>query len=103
MIRPVEFQGVIQRSQDVTQIKAHEDGKPQQQHSTIVMNQEKTAVENHETVVKQENADKKQEKYDAKEKGKGTYYKIKKKKKEEQSEDDGTVVKKETSFFDMKI
>lgn len=102
MIRPVEFQGVIQRSQDVTQIKAHEDGKPQQQQSTIVMNQEKTAVENHETVVKQENADKKQEKYDAKEKGKGTYYKIKKKK-EKQSEDDGTVVKKETSFFDMKI
>lgn len=103
MIRPVEVQGVIQRSQDVTQIKAHEDGKPQQQHSTIVMNQEKAAVENHETVVKQENADKKQEKYDAKEKGKGTYYKIKKKKKEGQSKDDGIVIKKETSSFDMKI
>lgn len=103
MIQSVELQGVIQRSHDVTQIKAYEDGRPGQQQNAIVMNQEKTAMENHETVVKQENADKKQEKYDAKEKGKGTYYKIKKKKKNEPTEKDGVIVRKDSSSFDVRI
>lgn len=110
MIQSVELQGVIQRSNDVTQIKAYEDGKPQQQQSNIVMNQEKAVIENHETVVKQDdtedkkdNTEKKGDGFDAKEKTRGTYYKIKKKKKVREPEEDGRIVKKDPANFDVKI
>lgn len=102
MIPSVELQGVIQRSHDVTQIKLNEDARPEQQHSNIVMHQEKNVIEKHETVVKQSNAEQKQNKHDAKEKTNGIYYKIKKKNGTSNHEDDGVIIKK-TSGFDVKI
>ncbi len=102
MIPSVEMQGIIQRSHDVTQIKAYEDARPEQQHSNIVMNQEKNVVEQHETVVKQDNADKKRKENDAREKTHGIYYKIGKKGEKHKPEDDGIVIKK-NSGFDVKI
>lgn len=103
MIQPVELHAVIQRSQDVTQIKAHEDAKPQDEHNAIVMQQQKNEVQQHENVVKKDNADKNREKFDAKEEGKGEYYNQNKKKKHKKEDDDGIIVKKEKSGFDVKI
>lgn len=102
MIESVEMQGIVQRSHDVTQIKQHEDNKPMNEHNVMVLNQQKEAVNKHEQIVKQDNANNNQKKYDAKEKGNGTYYK-QKKEREKKEKEDGVVIKKDKSFFDIKI
>ncbi len=103
MIQPVELHAVIQRSQDVTQIKAHEDAKPQDDHNAIVLNQHKNETIKHEHVNKKDNADKEQKKYDAKEKGNGQYYGSNQHKKKKSDNEDGVIIKKENQGFDIKI
>ena len=101
-IRPVMFNGMIQRTDDVGQMKQHEDQKPMLDQQAIqgqvaekerktaqdvVESQEESAMENHA---------------DAREEGKNKYRSIRKKKKEEDK--DGRVVKKQvTGSFDFKI
>lgn len=73
MIGLVEMQGTIQRTQDISQYKQNEDIKPQFEHVTISTSQQQKDIKKHEQVVKQDNADKEKDKYDAKEKGNGQY------------------------------
>lgn len=104
MIRPVEFQGVIQRTQDVGQLKQNEDTKGFVDQSNIQTTVKQEEIRMHETVVEQENAEK-QKKYDAKEKGNGAYSQQKKGKqgKKKEDEEDGKVVMKSPKSFDVKI
>jgi len=103
MIKPVEMQGVIQRVQDLSQIKQNADSKSQIDQTNIQSQFSKDVKHNQEQIVKQDNAKNKDEKYDAKEKGKGEYtggFRNKKKKKENP---DGEVKAKTPRGFDVKI
>lgn len=105
-INPIEFQGSIPRTQDVAQQKYHENMKPQNDQMNFQTQLDRNISNKHQQVNKQDNADKKEKKYDAKEKGNGTYYKRdgdkngKEKKRTKESE---KLRNMEHGMFDIKI
>ncbi len=101
-MNPLMMQGIVQRTPDYSQLKQQEDVRSQTLEASTVYRQEKETKLHHEQVVKKENADKKENKFDAKEKGNGTYYGQSNKKKNKEQKD-GSVTKKSTGGFDMKI
>jgi hypothetical protein len=95
-MRPVEFNGVIGR----TEMQRAEDNRP------LVNQHQANVIQNKNNEIKSTQVNKKEEtqmnsKYDAKDKGKGFYdgQGNRKKKKEE----DGTVTIKQKAGFDVKI
>ena len=104
-IRPVVMQGMVQRSQDVTGYKVNQDNKANVDQTNIFGNHVKELQQKQENVVKKENADYEQQKYDAKEKGKNEYNGENRghhnRKKEE--EEDGKVAVKKKAAFDGRI
>lgn len=88
-IRPVEVQGVVQRSQDIGQIKQNQDQKPVVDQNNIQLHIHRETEKSARQVTKFQNADKKENRYDAKEKGNGNYFGQKKKKQSEQEEEEG--------------
>lgn len=105
-IRPVEMQGMVQRSQDITGYKANEDNKPNVDQTNIFGNHLKELQQKQESVVKKQNADYNEQKYDAKEKGKNQYEGDKhghREKQKREEEDDGTVAIKKKAAFDVRI
>lgn len=106
-IRPVEVQGVVQRSHDIGQLKQNQDEKPLVEHNNIQTRMHHEVEHNARQVTKFENADKKESRYDAKEKGNGTYYDQRKKRqrKQQADEEEGTVLLKRIHHgsFDVKI
>lgn len=107
-IRPVEVQGVMQRTQDMSQIKQNQDMKPQVDQSHYQTQVQKHVESQSKQVNHSDNANKKEEKYDAKEKGNGAFYENpqhRQKKKKDEDEDEGVVVLKQMNrgSFDMKI
>ncbi|MDD6733948.1 MAG: hypothetical protein PUE21_05345 [Lachnospiraceae bacterium] len=101
-ISPIEFSGSIPRMTDVSLMRNQEENKAFADLSSNLHQVEKNVKNEREAVVKKNAADYHQERYDAKEKGKGSYEgnsDRNKKKKEE----DGQVVVKQTSRFDVKI
>ena len=102
IIRPVEMQGMVQQSQNVSQVKQNEDGRGFVEQSNILVHEQKTSQIKHESVVKHENADRKKENYDAKEKGNGQYFGGSNNKKNKNQED-GKVILKGNKSFDIKI
>jgi len=103
MIKPVEMQGVLQRVQDITQIKQNADSKSQIDQNNIQNQFSKDIKHNQEQVVKQDNAQDRGEKYDAKEKGKGEYVGTFRTKKKKKINPDGEVKAKKSGGFDVKI
>lgn len=101
IVRPGVVHGVIQRNVDVSQVKQNEDMKGFVDQSNIQVAEKKANEIKHETVVKQDNADKKQNKFDAKEKGNNEYYGNGSQKRKRQEE--GKVTLKGKSGFDVKI
>ncbi|MBE5925867.1 MAG: hypothetical protein E7270_02740 [Lachnospiraceae bacterium] len=101
IVRPGVVHGVIQRNVDVSQVKQNEDMKGLVDQSNIQTAEKKANEIKHETVVKQDNADKKQDKFDAKEKGSNEYYGNGNQKRKRQEE--GKVTLKGKSGFDVKI
>ena len=92
-IRPVDFNGMIQRTQDVSTLKQNEDNRPVVEQQTI-FSQVVHARE-------KENAG---YRYDAKEKGNGHYEKEERKKKDKkQQKADNVYLKGQTSGFDIKV
>lgn len=103
MIRPVEYSGMIQRTQDVSMLKQNEDIKPQFEHTMVQQRTEKEAVQKHESVNKKNDADKKQQKFDAKEKGSNEYFSNNNGKKKNNSGNDKIVIKNDKGSFDVSI
>lgn len=106
-IRPVEVQGVVQRSQDIGQIKQNQDQKPLVDQSNIQVQMHRETERNLRQVSKFENSDKKENRYDAKEKGNGAYFGRKgqkRQKREAEEEEEGSVMLKSIhqGSFDMK-
>lgn len=109
-IRPVVMNGMIQRTQDVGNLKQQEDSKPFVQQQNIAIQQEKQ--EDRLTHQVQQSKEKENEgyRYDAKEKGNNQYEANKGKKKKKQQEEepepleDGEVrYRGAATSFDMKI
>lgn len=107
-IRPVEVQGVVQRSQDIGQLKQNQDQKPMVDQSNIQVQMHQETKHNMQQVSKFQNADKKESRYDAKEKGNGAYFGNRKKQEKhtiEEEEDNDSVILKSVhkGSFDTKI
>ncbi len=104
-IRPLEMNGVIQRTQDIGTLKQQEDTKPlvdqQNIQGTVVREEKRLASQVTETEQKEQ----REFRYDAKEKGGSEYQgEQKKRKKKEAVSEDGKVIRKgSTAGFDMKI
>lgn len=105
-VRPVDMNGMIQRTQDVGNLKQQEDSKPQIQQHTIEIRQQKQEEQLARQVQHSQEKENKGFRYDAKEKGSNSYEgsgKKKKNQKKELPEDGKVTVKSRNGSFDMKI
>ncbi len=104
-IRPVDFNGMIQRTDDVGMLKHQEETKPLVDQQNI----QQQVTKNQEAMMRQVTDPNKNERMDnhadAKEEGKGEYYaSAQKKKKDGKKQEDGRVINKAMSGgFDMKV
>lgn len=109
-IRPVVLNGMIQRTQDIGNIKQQEDNKPVVQQQHISVQQEKKEDKLIHQVNYAEEKENEDYRYDAKEKGNNQYEgddgKKRKKKNEpekNQNKDGKVILKGHGSSFDIKI
>ncbi len=106
-IRPVDFNGMIQRTQDVGNIKQQEDSKPAVQQQNIEISQEKQEESLAHKVQNTEEKENFEFRYDAKEKGSGSYSRDERKRKKKEKggeEENGKILPKERkTSFDVKI
>lgn len=105
-VRPVDFNGMMQNQQNVSNVKHSEDQRPQllqhQALQTVTKQQEASARQ----VVNKDNLEREEYKFDAREEGKNKYQGDRKKRKAKQKEkiEDGHVrVKGEARGFDMMV
>ncbi len=105
-ITPLGFHAMIQRTNDVSIIKQNEDNRPVMEQQSIQTQQVKQEHALTHKVARPEEKDNENYRYDAKEKGNGSYQgqEQKKKKGHEEAKDTGKVVLKgQMSRFDIKI
>ncbi|MBE5900600.1 MAG: hypothetical protein E7280_01710 [Lachnospiraceae bacterium] len=103
-IRPIDFNGMMQRSQDVSTLKQHEDQRPVIEQQHIEHKEEKKIEHRLHQVNESEKKDETQTKYDARDESKNKYFanpNAKKKKKEEK--DKVTPKAQYSGGFDIKI
>ncbi|MEG0963739.1 MAG: hypothetical protein RSD28_05220 [Lachnospiraceae bacterium] len=102
-IRPVEISGMLQRTQDVSTLKQNENNKPMVEQQTLQTQFAKETIHHMKQVVHAEDTEKKQRKYDAREKGDNEYEDHRKKQKREQKKDGKVIPKGAVGGFDIKI
>ena len=107
-IRPVVLNGMIQRTQDVGNLKQQEDNKPLVQQQNIEIQQQKHEDQLMHQVLEPEQKENDGYRYDAKEKGNNQYEDGKKKKKKKQRDNEPenggrVILKGQGSSFDIKI
>ncbi len=102
-IGPIEMTGMVTRSQDISLFKQNEDNKPMIDQSNSLVNVQKKAQDQNQQVNQADNAEYHEYRYDAKEKGNGSYQDNRNKNKKNKKEEDGKVVVKQTTGFDMRI
>lgn len=104
-IRPVDLNGVVQRSQDVSTIKQHEDAKPIVDQQNIQAQFVKEGQKKLKQVVHADDSNEPEYRYDAKEKGHSGYEQPQNKKKK-QNKPEGQVKEKGKGMsggFDIRI
>ena len=92
-IRPVDMNGVIQRTQDVGTLKQHQDMKPMVDQQNIQIEVQREEYRQSEQVTRKD--------FDAKEEGKGQYQRQEQRKKKQK--EDRVVIKGAIGGFDVKI
>ena len=105
-ITPLGLHAMLQRTNDVSIIKQNEDNKPVMEQQSIQTQQVKQEHALTHKVAKPEEKDNDNYRYDAKEKGKGSYQGREQKKKERQEEPKETgkvILKGQPGRFDIKI
>ena len=114
IVKPVIIQGTVQNSQNATNVKHAENIKPAVEQANLAATTQKEVKMKSENVIRKDNINKEQKKFDAKEKGSNEYVKVKVKVKkrlndegEEKDRDNEQVNEqikvKSKSGFDMKI
>lgn len=101
-MRPVELTGIVNRTPDYAQLRQNEEQKPVMEQTAFQTQFNKQVLRNSDTVVKKHDSEWKNEKFDAKEKGKNRYFGTSGKKKENKEEDDKPEQNKHMSF-DVRI
>lgn len=102
-IGPIEMTGMVTRSQDISLFKQNEDNKPMIDQSNIQVNVQKKVQDQNQQVIQADNAEYHEYRYDAKEKGNGSYQDNRNKNKKDKKKTDGIVTEKKTGGFDMRI
>ncbi len=102
-IRPVDVNGMIQRTQDVSTLKQNEDNKPVLQQQNIQAQFGKETIRHMQQVTHADDAENHQKRYDAKEKGSNEYTNNQKQKKKEKKKDGKVIAKTMAGGFDIKI
>lgn len=104
-IRPVDVNGMIQRTQDVSTLKQNEDNKPVLEQQNIQTQFSKETIHHMQQVTHADDAEEHKKNYDAKEKGSNEYVKQQQdKKKEKEKKKDGKVMEKSSAGgFDIRI
>lgn len=102
MIRPVEFQGVVQRNQDMASVSQNENDKPFIQQGNAMMETKRDAETKVRDVNHKDNAENKGKNPDAKEKGNNEYFGDGGKQRRKYKNTKGMVTIKERKSFDMK-
>ncbi len=102
-IGPIEMTGMVTRSQDISLFKQNEDNKPMIDQSNILNNVQKKVQDQNQQVNQADGAEYLEYRYDAKEKGNGSYQNNRNKNKKEKKKSDGIVTEKKTGGFDMRI
>lgn len=103
-IRPVEFSGLVQRSQDVSSLKQNEDNKPMLQQQNVQTQFAKDTVQHMHQVNEANDSDNPEQKFDAREKGSNEYEDHRNRKKKKKEDNSGKVsTKTRAGGFDMKV
>ena len=103
-ISPLLFNGSVSRMQDVSAIKHNEDIKGMVDQTNFQNTFHREVDSKVNQVHQSDDVDNRQQKHDAKEKGKNEYYSVKvKKKRKANDSEEGTVAIKSTGSFDVKI
>ena len=103
-IRPVEFSGIVQRTQDVSALKQNEDNKPMLQQQNVQTQFAKETIHHMHQVNHANDSDNPKKKFDAREKGSNEYEDRRTKKKKKKDDNSGKVnAKPLKGGFDMKI
>lgn len=105
-IRPIDFNGMLQRTDDVSTLKHHEDSKPLVDQQNIQAQVEKKEDAVRHQVRTKEDSSGTNNQADAREEGRGLYYssdRAKKSKKEEPKEPGFVKKKSFGGSFDIKI
>lgn len=103
LIRPIDMSGVVQRSQDVSQMKHQEDNKSLVDHQNFSQHFNKEVKHQLNSVTDSQKGEKKKEDYDAKNKGNGREYEEQKKGKQNKKKNSDKVATKSQSSFDIRI
>lgn len=102
-ISPMMFNGSVTRMQDVTQIKQNEDMKGMVDQTNFQNTFHKQIDHKLNQVHQSDNAEKRQKKFDAKDKGDNEYSGDGGKRRQQNQHSDGKVITKTLGGFDMKI
>ena len=103
-IRPVEFSGVVQRSQDMSTLKQNEDNKPMLQQQNVQTQFAKETTQHMHQVNQANDSDNPEQKFDAREKGSNEYENHRNPKKKKKEENSGKAsAKARVGGFDMKV
>lgn len=101
-VRPVEFNGLMQRSQDVSSVKHQQDNRPVVEQQVIGHQEEKKQDAKMHKVSQSEKKDESDTHYDAREEGKNKYFSSRKDK-EKKATVDKVVEKSMGGGFDIRI
>ncbi|SDZ85154.1 hypothetical protein SAMN02910384_00328 [Pseudobutyrivibrio sp. ACV-2] len=106
-ISPMNFNGMIQNTNEVSHAKANEDQKPMLQQENLTHTVAKQQEQQSKQVNDTYKADREDERYDREGNGKGyegnKKRKLLNKKKDDEKRPDGSVTEKHTTSFDMRI
>lgn len=106
-ISPMNFNGMIQNTNEVSHTKANEDQKPMLQQENLTHTVAKQQEQQSKQVNDTYKADREDERYDREGNGKGyegnKKRKLLNKKKDDEKRPDGSVTEKHTTSFDMRI
>lgn len=102
-ISPMMFNGSVTRMQDVTQVKHNEDMKGMVDQTNFQNTFHKQIDNKLNQVHQSDNAENRQKKFDAKDKGDNEYSGDGGKKRKQEKDADGKVIAKTFSGFDMKV
>lgn len=104
MINPIEVNGIISRTQDVSMLRHNEETKGMVDQSNFQSKFDQEVEQNIRTVRHSDDTDQADTRHDAKEKGKNEYYGDGgKRKQQKERAQDGKMVVKSQGGFDIKI